>query len=117
MRTLDAAFQAASAGHLPRYGCEAECRKSFCLLPPDRMLSGYVPTHRLNDLPARLLTNVEGPWGPGIDFNRRKIESAGRIMIGGQRGIEFTKANSPRGSTFACTSGSVIAVLVLKRAR
>jgi hypothetical protein len=53
MRTLDAAFQAAFAGHLPRYGCEAECRKSFCLLPPDQMLSVYVPTLRLNDLAAR----------------------------------------------------------------
>ena len=63
MRTLDAAFQAASAGHLPRYGCEAECRKSFCLLPPDRMLSGYVPTHRLNDLPVLLIDQRRGSVG------------------------------------------------------
>jgi len=53
MRTFDAAFQAAFAGHLPRYGCEAECRNRFCLLPPDQMLSVYVPTLRLNDLAAR----------------------------------------------------------------
>jgi hypothetical protein len=37
--------------------------------------------------------------------------------ISRQWGIEPTKADSARGSTVACTSGSVIAVLALKRAR
>ena len=56
----------------------------------------------MNDMPVR---------GVRIDFNRRKIEAAWRIMISRQWGIESTKADSARGSTVACTSGSVIAVL------
>jgi hypothetical protein len=47
MRTVDAAFQAAFAGHLPRYGCDAECRNRFCLLPPDQMLPVYAPNPEL----------------------------------------------------------------------
>ena len=97
MRTLDAAFQPALAGHLPRYGALCgRCRKRFYLLPPDQMLSVYVPTLRVGSLGSR---------------------SAWRIMISRQWGIESTKANSARGSTVACTSGSVIAVFALKRGR